>query len=539
MRISNQMMQRLAVNAMNDRQTVLSETQLQLASGKKIIKPSDNPGGATQILLNNQKLALNEQYQTNASRAVSRLESEEAVLASAGNNLQRVRELAVQALNDPLGASNRANIADEVWQRLDELLDMANTKDAGGEYIFAGFQGKTVPFVDAGGGVFNFQGDQGQRMVQISATRQTAITDSGADIFLDIEYSGGGKQNIFKTLYDFATALEANLPTDYVNGTTQYNTSSALGQQGSGVDNNALATGDLSISIGSAPAVAVGASVDNSVGAGNAGRTAGSAYSKTEAINNAGISGLTATADTTVVMDFVAVTDTASTYTLEINGQPIYTAEGNAISGPQMAAAINANTGATGVSASFDNSNRMILSAPDGRNISISQTTGVGAAGLGQGLTTTTSVGSANNSANDALDVTTTAPGVAASNTFVGTIRLSSPTSISLSGANESRIGYTDNAVMDSTGDILTDLDAALDKLFSKRAEVGSRINTIESQQQINEQYTIQLKSALSSIEDLDYAEAIARMNLQLVGLQAAQQSYQMIQNLSLFNYMR
>ena len=71
-----------------------------------------------------------------------------------------------------------------------------------------------------------------------------------------------------------------------------------------------------------------------------------------QAINASAIPNLTATADTTVAFDFVAITDTASLYTLTINGQGIFTTDGNAISGTQMAAQINANAAATGVTAS-------------------------------------------------------------------------------------------------------------------------------------------------------------------------------------------
>ena len=189
---------------------------------------------------------------------------------------------------------------------------------------------------------------------------------------------------------------------DYVNGSTQYVSTLAVGQQGTGVDGtNALASGDLNIQIGSAAAVGVVASVDNSSGAGNAGRTAASAYSKVEAINASAIPNLTAAADTTVAFDFVAVTDTASTYTMTVNGQGIYTTDGNAISGTAMAAQINANAAATGVTATYDSANtRMVLNAVDGRNITVSQTASA-AAGFGQGLTATTA--GFNNTMNDAL----------------------------------------------------------------------------------------------------------------------------------------
>ena len=67
---------------------------------------------------------------------------------------------------------------------------------------------------------------------------------------------------------------------------------------------------------------------------------------------------------------------------------------------------------------------------------------------------------------------------------------------------------------------------------------MGSRLNIVESQRSINEDFDFQLEVALSETRDLDYAEAISRFNAQLVSLQAAQQSYARVQDLSLFNYL-
>lgn len=87
-------------------------------------------------------------------------------------------------------------------------------------------------------------------------------------------------------------------------------------------------------------------------------------------------------------------------------------------------------------------------------------------------------------------------------------------------------------------GNVLDDIDAGMNKISSVRAEIGGRINAIDSQKDINEQYSVQLKGVLSDIQDLDYADAVGRLNLQLTGLQAAQQSFQKIQSLSLFNFL-
>ena len=80
-------------------------------------------------------------------------------------------------------------------------------------------------------------------------------------------------------------------------------------------------------------------------------------------------------------------------------------------------------------------------------------------------------------------------------------------------------------------------IDQTLDRALDTRAEVGARLNAIESQDNINEEALLRLETTKSGIEDLDYAEAISRFQQQLVALQAAQQSYTQIQGLSLFNY--
>ena len=86
---------------------------------------------------------------------------------------------------------------------------------------------------------------------------------------------------------------------------------------------------------------------------------------------------------------------------------------------------------------------------------------------------------------------------------------------------------------------VFTDLDQAMGNVLNTQVQIGARLNTLDQQAASNDAYTLQLRATLSSLEDLDYAEAVSRMNLQLTGLQAAQQSFVRVQNLSLFNYLR
>ncbi len=98
----------------------------------------------------------------------------------------------------------------------------------------------------------------------------------------------------------------------------------------------------------------------------------------------------------------------------------------------------------------------------------------------------------------------------------------------------------TANAKLTSTlRGALQQMDQATDHFLGVRAQVGVRLATIDSVDASREAMDIDLKSTLSDLRDLDYAQAIAQMNQQLVGLQAAQMSYSKISNLSLFNYLR
>jgi flagellar hook-associated protein 3 FlgL len=90
----------------------------------------------------------------------------------------------------------------------------------------------------------------------------------------------------------------------------------------------------------------------------------------------------------------------------------------------------------------------------------------------------------------------------------------------------------------DAVDQFLTDIDQNMERIGMVRTEIGARLNTVESQKQANEDLALQLSEAISTLQDIDYAEAISRFNQQLTGLQAAQQSFLRVQNLSLFRFL-
>lgn len=82
-------------------------------------------------------------------------------------------------------------------------------------------------------------------------------------------------------------------------------------------------------------------------------------------------------------------------------------------------------------------------------------------------------------------------------------------------------------------------IDQSLTNVSNVQSSVGARLNAISTQGSSNSDVTLQLKSALSTLRDTDYAAAITTLNQQLTGLQAAQATYVKLQNLSLFNYIQ
>jgi flagellar hook-associated protein 3 FlgL len=211
-RISTAQLFDRGIAGMLDQQSKLSQTQLQISSGKRILTPKDDPVGAAYALDLRTAISQTEQYQLNAERAYSRLELQESTLKGVDDLIPRIKELTVQGLNDTNSPSDRRAIAQELRQLNDELLSLANTKDSNGEYIFAGYDADTIPFASPADGVFSYSGDAGSRSLQISATRQVQDRENGFDVFMDIDTVAGGKRNLFETVYGIIAGLEADAP---------------------------------------------------------------------------------------------------------------------------------------------------------------------------------------------------------------------------------------------------------------------------------------------------------------------------------------
>jgi flagellar hook-associated protein 3 FlgL len=162
----------------------LDTLQQQLSTGRKIQRASDDPAGTVLALGHRRDIAFEEQMRRNLSSGVSFMNATEAALDGSTDVLQRIRELTLQAANGTLGSGNRGAIAAEVDQLIGQLAQLGNTNFAG-VYIFSGHQTKTPAFQVSGAPPTNitFNGDDGQRVRQISKEDKVAINLSGGTVF--------------------------------------------------------------------------------------------------------------------------------------------------------------------------------------------------------------------------------------------------------------------------------------------------------------------------------------------------------------------
>lgn len=395
LRVSTKTMTDMSVNSMLEQQARMSKTQMQLSTGKSILTPSDDPTGSVRVVDLKGAVGRVEQYQTNSERASSRLEQEESILMGVTNLLQRTYQLAVQGNNTVvLSAAETQAIADEIRQLVDELEAQANSRDAGGDYIFSGYKSGTKPFTRTAADTYTYSGDQGQRQLQIGADRTIADGDNGFDLFMNV-------------------------------ATGPYAEVTGIAATGFG----AIAAGDLTI-------------------------------------NGISVGGIAAAADA-------------------------------AERAGQIRDAINAISDVTGVNAALATSSTVTLSSSAG-DVAV-----VAASTAATGLTTGT-----------------TAATTGTRNIFESMLQLASTLE-----AHESVDRY------------LNDIKEAMNNVSDIHATVGARMNAIDEQYEVNADIKLTLETHLSSVEDLDYTEAISRLNRQTLALQAAQQAYVKVQGLSLFNY--
>ncbi|RMG16448.1 MAG: flagellar hook-associated protein 3 [Planctomycetota bacterium] len=152
MRVSEQVRVGSGLSDLRNVERSLARLEEQVSTGQRIVRPSDDPGGAARVARLETMLRRVDTAERVAAGVRSDLEAEDAALQQLSSLLARARELGVQGASEALSATDRAALASEVDSLLGQALDLGNTR-VDGRYLFAGTTTETKPFAleDVGG----------------------------------------------------------------------------------------------------------------------------------------------------------------------------------------------------------------------------------------------------------------------------------------------------------------------------------------------------------------------------------------------------
>ena len=189
-RISTGMMYQQSITTMLAKQAKLAHTQQQLASGQRLVTAKDDPVAAGTAVGLDRAVAELERFGMNANAVQNRLGLQENALTRVGEAMARVHELTIQANNAAMGDDSRHAISTELKAIYAGLLDLANSTDGAGRYLFGGTSDGSAPFAIAGGNVI-YSGDQTQRQVEVAPDMFVADTLPGSEVFLRLRTGDG------------------------------------------------------------------------------------------------------------------------------------------------------------------------------------------------------------------------------------------------------------------------------------------------------------------------------------------------------------
>ncbi len=175
--------------------TQLMETQLKLATGKRINKPSDDPVGIGKVLDYRTTLQTVDQFRDNILESRTRVEFTESVLGQVSEFIEDAKKLATSP-----GIEDKTAFAQEIRNIRQQVLGLANSK-YGGNYLFSGHLSDTAPFDLAP--PYGYNGDSGSHRVVVGEGITVPIEADGSQMFID------GADNLFQVLDDLEAALLA------------------------------------------------------------------------------------------------------------------------------------------------------------------------------------------------------------------------------------------------------------------------------------------------------------------------------------------
>lgn len=453
-----------AQNQLGKSQSMNDQALQRLSSGLRINSAKDDAAGmAISTRFQSQISGLNVATR-NANDGISLAQTAEGALDEITNNLQRIRELAVQSANASNSDSDRDALNDEVKQRLDEI-DRISSQTA--------FNG--IKVLDGSFGAQAFQvGANAGETISVDLTQGTKADQIGSIATADVQVTG---------------AITAD------NG--------------------------VSIAVGDNAFTQINASEDREDSAGNVinGYEADSAAQIAKAINDSGVDGLFASASTEATFSIADVTGGTGTtnYSLTVNDVEVFSTEHDfsgdlSLNGSNVADAINSKSGATGVTAEWNaNDGELTLSSADGRTINLAEATADGtvSGGItdGNNAENIKTLGEVTYSAAEKINFLAGSGG-----DLTTSLGLASTGADSIDVDNTTGVRDADISTVAGANDAILRVDAALDSVNQVRGELGAIQNRFESTIANLGTSVENLSASNSRILDADFAAETANL---------------------------
>ena len=485
MRVSTNSLYLNNVSNMLGKQSALYKVQEQLSTLRKVNRPSDDPVAASQILDQTQAKDRIDQFNQNAKAAESSLALSGTSLQAAGDVLQKVRQMAIQAGNTTLTNEDRKMLNSELEGLYKQMLGYANTLDGNGKALFGGSISQTKPYselqqfgtaVAAGSSIVQYNGDANRQEMMISSARQVPVTDNGQYVFGSIPEGNG----LFK--------LGA--------GSTLSNVQVDLGSVIDRAKFDAQVAGPLALPTGALSQA--GARIEVVFGSEEDG-VVGQAAEFNKYYDVVLFDGTNYTSLVTG-QSLGAGTSPADASDL-YNKAPEQVTLGNPKSYPKFQ---------TGADINLDFSTN--LSLPPAYRIDFGVKFSMASEAPANGGVLT-------------LEPSKTRSIFDTLNDFSRVLQSSAATPADA----------TDFA--NRLGNVIANIDNTQTRMLSVEARIGANRNEADALVEVGSEFSLQYKTILSRLQDVDVASAASELSLAKLALDASQNSFAKVQGLSLFNY--
>ena len=209
MQVSTKLFNEQSINRFSQLNSDIQTLQSKIATGKNVLRASDDPVAMINISAAKEKLNQLERYNVNIDRAVSRLSQAEIAISDIQSVMTRIYELSIQVKNDTYNNEDKRAISLEMEELKQQIIGIANSADANGNTLFSGFSTNKSPFYEDDDSTIIYDGDQGNHQLAISESIKISTSINGSDVFMRVK-SEDGYISIFDVIDETIQKIDNN-----------------------------------------------------------------------------------------------------------------------------------------------------------------------------------------------------------------------------------------------------------------------------------------------------------------------------------------